>query len=124
MKSGVNQIAGGYTSVPWTKAGGKKTDSEAVLFSVKHRQRYPVQKKEYAVYHSSIRGPVFNGSGGGWSLCFGYSGSDRFPYSNFDGTGLDNFVYKIPAIDGKSALTGEAAYRFTLKEAEVFLIEH
>ena len=60
VKSGVNQIVGGYTSVPWTSEGGHKTDSEAVLFSVKHRQRYPVQKKEYAVWHHPNYGPVFN----------------------------------------------------------------
>lgn len=61
MKSGVGWIAGGYTSVPWSSEGGvHKSDSEAVLFSVKHRQSYRSQKKEYAVYHNSTHGPVFN----------------------------------------------------------------
>ena len=45
VKSGVGWVAGGFTKVPWAKADNVlKSDDEAVLFSVTHKNKYPVKQ--------------------------------------------------------------------------------
>jgi len=122
VKTGVDWIAGGYTSVPWKNDPNHKTvsDEKAFLFSVQHRKKYPILKKENAVRHTNNWGPIFGYPG--WGLIIGWD-KKRYPQSIFEGSGYGNSEYGVPALNGKSALTGEGS-TYTLKEAEIFLIEN
>jgi len=51
VKSSVDEIAGGFTSIPWqNKSHVQMSDPEALLFSVTHEKKYPVQDKDKAVF--------------------------------------------------------------------------
>ena len=57
-------VYGGYTSISWQVDGGWKRDDQAFLFQLafsnkKLFRKFPINKPDTAVYHSSSYGPLF-----------------------------------------------------------------
>ena len=48
---------GGFTKQSWEGSGNWKTDTEAFVFSVNNRKKYPISDSGKAIYGDSSHGP-------------------------------------------------------------------
>ena len=101
---------GGFTSKSWSSCGGYVEDSNAFLFSLEFKEKYPSYDGKNAIYDVYNYGPTF---GNGYDLyiadgCHGNNSSYcNFPYA-FCGT-------RARALSG-------GAYNFRVDELEVYQI--
>jgi hypothetical protein len=70
VKTTKNKIFGGFTTIPWDKTSGYKSDTSAFTFSVDLCSKYPVNPANacYAIYCNSTYGPTF-GDGHFFYIC-------------------------------------------------------
>jgi hypothetical protein len=110
----------GFTPVEWKSEDWlSKADPslKSFLFSLKNPHNFPArkfalkaEKKNYAIYCDSARGPHFCDMG-----IFSHCNANRDSYSSLGGS----YANVIPR-DGHTVLTG--SYLFTVREIEVFEI--
>ncbi len=59
FKTKNGMLIGGYTGSQWASAGGRTTDSTAMLFNLTTNHKFNVKDKTYAIYCLSDYGPHF-----------------------------------------------------------------
>jgi len=92
-KSTSGKIFGGYSDQPWGSGDGYKQSSGCWLFSLDHKEKYPVKSTSAAVYNHQTYGPTF---GNGHDLQVYFTNSKPFSSSNLghsyrldNGAGVD-----------------------------------
>eukprot|EP00347_Sterkiella_histriomuscorum_P000789 403374498 len=115
--SELGKTFGGYTSVPWTTAGGWKEDRQAFVFQLNQRSIHPIEKNfNQAVYHHPGYMTLFGGDLQLHNQC----DVNKDSYSNFGHT------YKLPpgytynTDDAKKYFAGE--HKFQVLEIEVYSV--
>jgi hypothetical protein len=106
---------GGYTTASWTSNSGYKSDSNAFLFSLNNRKKFPLKNTSdsNAIYHNSSYGPTF---GGGHDIYFG-SGN----WSSSNNASFNPYSYTFTVLDMIGVNSSSTSFR--VSDLEVWLIK-
>lgn len=113
VHSNHGKVFGGFVDIDWVVTNNYKNTSNAFLFSITDKEKYPVKTPGYAIYSNSGYLATF---GGGFDFYLA-PGCDKTntSYSNF------GHSYEMKG-KAKESLVG--GYNFMTKEVEVFQVEY
>lgn len=114
IKNDQNLIFGGFTMAAWDTSTAYKMDSEAFVFSLSKKRKYPIKANLIgnAIYNNPNHGPTF-GNGHDIYIC-NQSNTVNSSYSN---PAALSFAYSVPA-----QLDMSGTYNFKTLEIEVFQV--
>jgi hypothetical protein len=118
VKTTKNKIFGGFTTVPWDKTSGPKSDTSAFIFSVDLYSKYPVNPADagYATRCESGYGPTF----GYGAFIRIYSNSNTSNSSYISASSCTYPITPKAANGGSALLDGE--YNFQVADMEVYKV--
>jgi len=115
LRSTNGNIFGGYSDQTWQVTNNYKNSKNCWLFSIDHKEKYPVKINTYATYTNSAYGPAFG------------SGHDLYVNLGADGTGCYSNLGTAYECDSslnstvkQSRLAG--SYQFAIDEIEVYAV--
>jgi len=116
VKSTSGNIFGGYSDQSWKVTNNYKTSNNCWLFSIDHKEIYPVKKNNtQAIYTYSSYGPTF---GGGHDLYIYLYANGSGSYSNLGHSYECNS--SLNPTEKQSRLAG--SYQFAIEEVEVYAV--
>jgi len=108
-------IFGGYSDQTWQVTNNYKQSKNCWLFSMDHKEKYPVKINAYATYTNSAYGPAF---GSGHDLYVNLTSNGTGCYSNL-GTAYE-CSSSVNSTEKQSRLAG--SYQFAIDEIEVYAV--
>jgi hypothetical protein len=119
VKTTKNKIFGGFTTIPWDKTSGYKSDTSAFTFSVDLCSKYPVNPANAgnAIYCHSSYGPIF-GNGHFIYIC---NNSNTSNSSYVQAYCCSTYPNSPVAANGKSALL-DGEINFLVADMEVYKV--